>query len=126
MDNRAAGISHGEALSRTRKHLISLLQQADVLVREKGFSRYGQETQALFKAVGVSDLASWELSGKSFDEIAPASVKKLVTGTGKASKEQVREALEHHVGERAYACDDESDAVAVGVAWLIQNNLIGA
>ena len=32
--------------------------------------------------------------------------------------------LVQFVGEYNYECDDESDAVAVGIAWLIDNGMI--
>ena len=47
-------------------------------------------------------------------------IKKLLTGNGKASKEEVAAALEKYVGQQNYAVSDESDAVAAGVAFLIQ------
>jgi len=47
-------------------------------------------------------------------------VKKLLTGSGKASKTEVAMALERYVATQQYETDDESDAVAVGLAWLIQ------
>ena len=49
-------------------------------------------------------------------------IKKLLTGNGKASKEEVASALEQYVGRQEYAVSDESDAVAAGVAWLLQTN----
>lgn len=71
--------------------------------------------------VGVTDLYAWAFAHKGFDEIAPSAVKKLVTGKAAATKEEVAEALEAYVGKQEYACDDESDAVAVGIAWLVSN-----
>ena len=41
-----------------------------------------------------------------------------------AEKDEVASALEQFVGVQDYACDDESDAVAVAIAWLLQKNLI--
>lgn len=114
--------SHGEALNCIYDTLMRLIPTADVLVREKGFSRFPKETQALFKVVGIADLAAWQCGEKMFDELAPAFVKKLLTGSGRASKQDVAEALLPYVGNQEYACDDESDAVAIGIAWLIQNN----
>ena len=58
-------------------------------MREKGFSRFPHETQALFKAVGVADLVAWQKCRAVYEEIAPAAVKKLLVGSGKASKEDV-------------------------------------
>lgn len=33
--------------------------------------------------------------------------------------------LADYVGIQEYACDDESDAIAVGIAWLIENGYVG-
>ena len=60
-----------------------------MFVREKGFSRFPHETQALFKVVGVADLTAWQKCRAVYEEIAPAAVKKLLVGTGRASKEEV-------------------------------------
>lgn len=72
----------------------------------------------------MSDLYAWALRNIQFDEIHPKTIKKLVANDQLAEKDVVASALSQFVGEREYACDDESDAVAVGVAWLIQQNLI--
>lgn len=64
-------------------------ENIDVFVREKGFSRFPHETQALFKVVGVADLAAWQKCRAVYEEIAPSAVKKLLVGSGKASKEEV-------------------------------------
>lgn len=90
-------------------------------VRERGFSRFAAETQTIYRMVGVSDLVLWDKTKKSFDQLAPKEVKLLVSGSGKAKKEDVAEALKSFVGDMEYKTDDESDAVAVGVAWLLKN-----
>lgn len=43
----------------------------------------------------------------------------MITGSGKASKQDVADSLERYVGKVQYSTDDESDAVAAGIAWLI-------
>lgn len=68
---------------------MELSADVAVFVREKGFSRFQHETQTLFKVVGIADLAAWRMRKTQFEEIAPTTVKKLLTGTGKASKEEV-------------------------------------
>ena len=47
-------------------------------MRERAFSRFPQETQALFKVVGIADMAAWTCA--------------LLTGSGKAAKEEVARA----------------------------------
>lgn len=80
--------------------------------------------EVLHKVVGVSDLYAFGFGGRVFDEIHPKTIKKLVANNQLAEKDEVASALTQFVGEREYACDDESDAVAVGVAWLLQQGLI--
>lgn len=72
----------------------------------------------------MSDLYAWGFGSKEFEDVSPKTVKKLVTNNDNAEKEEVANALEQFVGKRDYACDDESDAVAVGIAWLIRHGMI--
>ena len=120
---------HGQKLSEFRdlisaeiRHWIEQGVGTDNIhfVRERGFSRFAAETQTIFRMVGVTDLVLWDLAGKSFEQLAPKEVKRLITEDGRATKEQVREMLPQYVGEQEYKTDDESDAVAVGVAWLLK------
>lgn len=106
-------------LERIYNVTFELASRADILVRERGFSRFKADTQTLFKVVGISDMAAWRAKGATFAEIPPATVKKLVAGKGTASKDEVAAALERYVGPQAYATNDVSDAVAVGVAWVL-------
>ena len=48
----------------------------------------------------------------------------MITGSGKASKQDVADSLERYVGNVQYGTDDESDAVAVGIAWLIREGYL--
>ncbi len=123
VDNRRHKGPHGSLLERIYNVTFELASRADILVRERGFSRFKADTQALFKVVGISDMAAWRAKGAIFEEIPPTTVKKLVTGKGTASKEEVAAALERFVGPQTYATNDLSDAVAVGVAWAIQNGI---
>lgn len=79
--------------------------------------------RSLSKVVGIMDWAAW-WTNKEWYSIYPTSVKKLITGSGKAEKNEVAEALEKYVGKQDYKCDDESDATAVAIAWLIQQGQI--
>lgn len=105
--------------------MTSLARNIDVFVRERAFSRFARETQTLNKVVGIADLIAWQQSQSVFHEIAPTTVKKLLTGNGRAEKEAVAGTLERYLGFQIYKTDDESDAAAVGVAWLLQERLLG-
>lgn len=89
LNTRNSKASHGEILAAIYDLLCKLSVGIDVFVREKGFSRFPHETQALFKVVGVADLAAWQKCRAVYEEIAPTAVKKLLSGSGKASKEEV-------------------------------------
>lgn len=98
-----------------------------VVIREEALaniSTSAKTVQVLHKVVGISDLYAWSFGGRVFEEIPPRVIKKLVANDFNAEKDAVAAALEQFVGKKEYACDDESDAVAVGVAYLLQRNLI--
>lgn len=100
-----------------------------VVVREQALDKQGgprnsRVIEVLHKVVGVADLYAWGFGARVFKEVHPKAVKKLVANDQLAEKEEVAAALKQFVGEREYACDDESDAVAVGVAWLLASGLI--
>ena len=128
--------THAEKLAEIEGALFKFivkhgLQNEDKLeiVRERGFSRFATETQALFKVVGVADLTVFnELGIKSMAEITPPSVKKLVTGDGKATKkdveDEVRNFLIKEQRDYKFYSDDVSDAVAVGIAHSIKKGLL--
>lgn len=100
-----------------------------VIVREQALDKQGgprnsRVIEVLHKVVGVADLYAWSLGSREFQEIHPKTIKKIVANDQLAEKDVVAAALPQFVGEYEYACDDESDAVAVGVAWLIQQGMI--
>ncbi len=124
LNSKSSKKPHGAILSAILSFLEGLPDDIDIFVRERAFSRFPHETQTLHKVVGVADLAAWRYSSDIFQELAPTTIKKLLTGNGKATKEEVAGALTRYVGQQHYATDDESDAVAVGVAWLLQQKLL--
>lgn len=100
-----------------------------VYVREKALDKQGgprnsRVIEVLHKVVGVADIYAWAFGKRPFEEVHPKAVKKLVANDQLAEKDVVAASLEQFVGKQDYACDDESDAVAVGVAWLIQQGMV--
>lgn len=56
---------------------------------------------------------------------SPSKVKLIVCGSGKADKPEVAEAVRKWTGYTGeFACDDESDAVAIALAYLIEKGVI--
>ncbi len=128
LNRKTEKVSHGELLDGIMKHLQGLLENEDpaktFFVREAAFNSRGAQSEiGIFEGVGMTTWVLWKF-GAEWQQIYPVSVKKLVTGSGKADKQQVADALKKYVGEHTYASDDESDATAVGIAWLIQQGQI--
>jgi len=99
------------------------------IVREQALDKQGgprnsRVIEVLHKVVGVADLYGWGFGGRVFEEVHPKTVKKLVADDQLAEKDAVAAALPQFVGEREYECDDESDAVAVGIAWLLEQGML--
>lgn len=93
--------------------------------RERGFSKHAAATQALYKVVGVSDLVLKRDLGSEWDDIAPTTVKKEITGKGTATKAEVAQLLDEYFDSKVSdLSEDETDAIAVGVTWMIQNGYI--
>lgn len=117
--------TQAQKLKATADMLRNLLWEhsdVDVVVRERGFSRFAQTTQALFRVVGISDLVAFEeFNVTQVEEIPPTTIKSIVGGYGKATKEEVEEGLRKMLPEYqkdyVFATDDESDAVAVAVTY---------
>lgn len=62
---------------------------------------------------------------KTTQGMSQSAIKREVTGKGTADKDEVAAAVRRWTGYTGeFACDDESDAVAVGLAWLIVHDLI--
>lgn len=66
----------------------------------------------------------WEQKKQYVYELTPTTIKKYIAGNGKATKEKVAQSLSLYVGNQTYNTDDESDAVAAGVAWLVQEGFV--
>jgi crossover junction endodeoxyribonuclease RuvC len=135
-DNKSskfAKLKHGQKLKRIQDDIATVCNYDDItnVVREKGFNRFATATQVLFRVVGVSDLTIYnELGITSIDELSPTTVKKQITGDGKADKTVVEQFVRKYLSEEQknmnFETDDCSDAVAVGIAWGIQKGLIKA
>ncbi|UUT18426.1 crossover junction endodeoxyribonuclease RuvC [Bacillus velezensis] len=100
----------------------------DVVVREhytKG--RNKRSTQTVFGAWAVIDLALGKYGYKADVEITPTTVKKDVTGKGSASKDEVEAGVRRILSLPAdftFRTDDESDAVAIGLSYLVREKII--
>lgn len=102
----------------------------DVVVREhftKGRSK--RATQLVFGAWAAVDaaLGRYGYAIDADNEITPSAVKKAVTGDGSADKAAVEagvRAILRLADDFNFVTDDESDAAAVGIAYLKREGMI--
>lgn len=118
--------STGYRLFQIEQHLQEILRKYtfDLLVMEKGFNKFVLATQQIQRTVGVILVTLMRNGYESIGELSPTSVKKCITGSGKASKEELAEALDQYLGVMEYKTNDESDAVGVGLAFAKEKGLI--
>lgn len=119
--------STGYRLFQIYNHFIDILERYDFdeVVIEKGFNKFAVATQQIQRTVGVILFAQYMIYRNEVEdihEIAPTSVKKAITGKGKASKQELADGLIQFVGDVKYKTDDESDAVGVALALALQKN----
>jgi crossover junction endodeoxyribonuclease RuvC len=90
-------------------------------------SRNARLPQTIYGAWAAVDRGLHKYGVEVADTISPTDVKKRVTGNGKAEKAEVAAAVRKLLGlpeDYRFATDDESDAAAVVLAYLIANDLI--
>lgn len=125
VDNKNVTKPHGELLNDVLKAMAFFFPEENdplptFFVRETlAMHSTPLAVIGIAKMTGLMDWLVWRLH-RSWFEVNPMTIKKILTGSGKADKDLVQKTLEQYLGEVSYACDDESDAAAVGVAWLIQ------
>lgn len=103
------------------KQLINYIRPfcrpGDIMVVEKSFYQ-GKANWMHLMTLGVLDFFYGEI-----ETIAPASVKKYVTGSGKATKQEVKNSVIKKLSDTEIPylkVDDEDavDAVAIGLAFM--------
>ncbi|WP_338463482.1 crossover junction endodeoxyribonuclease RuvC [Brevibacillus borstelensis] len=90
-------------------------------------SRNARLPQTIYGAWAAVDRGLHKYGVEVADVISPTDVKKRIAGSGKAEKADVAEGVRKLLGlaeDYRFATDDESDAAAVILAWLIGQNLI--
>jgi crossover junction endodeoxyribonuclease RuvC len=98
----------------------------DVIVREDFVAKTSKTGHPVYSAWGSCDKALNKF-GLNFTTpaISQSAVKKAVVGVGKAEKHEVEAAVRKWTGYTGeFAKDDESDAAAIGLAYLIREGLI--
>lgn len=118
----------GQKLNSIEKYLKSLFENEvpDAIAAEGTFFMPSQARgyAHVSKAIGVIELAAWDVLGQHVAIIQPSAVKKAVTGNGRAKKDQVADVVTDRFGLPDGLPDHVTDAVAIGYAYLAQNDLL--
>lgn len=112
----------------------------DIVIREDFSGQTSSQNYPVFAAwsgieracekFGVGPFVKWteiHKNGRKKTMLGPTAskVKLIVAGSGKAEKEEVAEAVRKWTGyDGEFAVDDESDAAAIGLAYLINEGVI--
>lgn len=124
IDNTLRNVPNGFHYQRIYETTYRLAKEADVFIRESGYVDEDEAHRVLFEVNGVTELALWQSRREVFCDIPSKQVKKLITGSGNADKDEVAAGLARFFGPREYASTDQSDAVAIGVSWLMLSGIL--
>lgn len=117
-DNHSEKLAH---IFRELQVLIKLYEPSDAAIEAPFYGKNVQSMLKLGRAQGVAMVAASTM-GLIVEEYAPLSIKKSVTGSGNASKEQVARMLPHLVeGEINSTLLDATDALGVAFCHHIQS-----
>lgn len=120
---------HHEKLNRQHDVLVGIMDKYTelgydlIVVKEQLLFRPPRSASVLAKVHGVVDLIF-----PLVHEYYPSSIKKIVSGNGRANKKEVEEAVCKRLGKTSeelnFKSDDESDAIAVALTYLLEENYI--
>lgn len=121
--------NHHQKLNRQKDVLEGIAKKYEedgyelIIVKEQLLFRPPKTASILAKVHGIVDLLFEEIH-----EYYPSSIKKIVTGNGRANKKEVEEAVCKRLGKTSeeldFKSDDESDAIAVALTYLLEENYI--
>ena len=87
---------------------------------ERGFSRFNNETQVLFRCHGLVNYLFWNVPQEYYP---PKTIKEAIY-KGNATKPQVQQIIKNNFVDIEFANEDESDSFAIALTYLIKNELI--
>lgn len=86
---------------------------------EKGFTMHNTSTQVIYRIHGVTQELFHEYPQFYY---APTTVKKIITGNGKANKELVQTYILKKYPDIEFKNEDQSDATGVAITHLIKKH----
>lgn len=88
---------------------------------EQSFSRFNTSTQQIFRVNGVVNYILWDIEQIYFHS---TSVRKIVLDKGNAKKDEVRTYILRKYPDLIMRNFDESDAIAVGLAYFKKEGIL--
>lgn len=113
---------HKDRLKAIGDKLLSMkeIYPPKIALFEKGFSRFNVSTQTIFMVQGLVQYLFSECEQRFYP---PSTVKKLVTGDGRADKQLVKVMVESRFGNIHIENYDQSDSLAVGVCYFLEEGV---
>ena len=107
----------GVRLHIIREYFKELIEKypPKVVCIERGFTRFNNVTQILFRVHGVINELFYEYKQIYY---APTSIKKKLTGNGKAKKKQVLDAVKELYKDIDIKNYDEADAIGIALMYF--------
>lgn len=95
------------------------LYEPEKIIIESGFTRFNKSTQQLYRVHGLINYLFWD-----YEQIyyAATTVKKIITGRGNATKEEVKNSVLQTFPSLEFKTDDESDSLALGLVYFKNNS----
>lgn len=91
------------------------------IIVERSFTRFNASTQAIFKVVGLISYLFWDVE-QIF--IPSTTIKKIVSGSGLAKKEEIRDIILKKYSGMKFKTLDESDSFAIGLAYFYREGIL--
>lgn len=117
--------SHGHRLAHIKAHVDAIRYDYGPfagVVREKAF--HNARVNATAGGYKVAGIVDYTLRGYDIVELANSTVKKALTDNGRADKAEVEREVMRWFPTQEFKTDDESDAVAVCLTYLLRENSI--
>lgn len=113
---------HGIRLKHIATELVEISERypPKAIAIERGFSRFNNATQAIFRVHGLVNYLFHNVKQTYYP---PKTVKEAIL-KGNATKAQLRKKIELEYPDIEFANEDESDAFSVALTWLIKNDKI--
>jgi Holliday junction resolvasome RuvABC endonuclease subunit len=114
--------THGKRLYIIAQELIKLKDKypPSMVAIERGFSRFNTSTQVIYRVHGLINYLFYDVEQVYYP---PKKIKEAII-RGDATKKLVRQMIENKYPDVKFDDEDQSDAFAIGLTYLIENKLI--